>query len=192
MFLGLEYRQTFISKEEQADKGSRSRAWTVRACLWIGHLAVTRVSISSDGCALLFYCFMEIIISIVLLVTSILQIILFFKVWGMTNDIRELKDDYFSEKVESENDEPNEVTNLRYSLLLGDKEQVKAFLIKRFMVSVQSYFDGMTINTIDKKQKPITNLVDQLAKEFKTFNIELPDTIKNMKTFDDYLNLGKI
>lgn len=192
MFLGLEYRQTFTSKEEQVNKGSRSWAWTVRSCLWIGHLAVTGVSISSDGCAFLFYCFMEIIISIVLLVTSILQIILFFKVWGMTNDIRELKDDYFSEKVESENDEPNEVTNLRYSLLLGDKEQVKAFLIKRFMVSVQSSFDGMTINTIDKKQKPITNLVDQLAKEFKTFNIELPDTIKNMKTFDDYLNLGKI
>ena len=51
MFLGLEYRQTFTSKEEQVNKGSRSWAWTVRACLWIGHLAVTRVSISSDGCA---------------------------------------------------------------------------------------------------------------------------------------------
>lgn len=36
-------------------------------------------------------------IAIVSLVAGILQIILFFKVWGMTNDIRELKKDHFNE-----------------------------------------------------------------------------------------------
>ena len=31
------------------------------------------------------------IVGIVLIVFGVLQIILFFKIWGMTNDIRELK-----------------------------------------------------------------------------------------------------
>lgn len=34
---------------------------------------------------------------IVMIAFGILQIILFFKIWGMTNDIREIKNKYFSE-----------------------------------------------------------------------------------------------
>lgn len=35
-------------------------------------------------------------LAIIGLVAGILQIVLFFKVWGMTNDIRALKRDHFS------------------------------------------------------------------------------------------------
>lgn len=38
----------------------------------------------------------EIISGIVMLVFGVLQIILFFKVWGMTNDVRKIKDRTFS------------------------------------------------------------------------------------------------
>lgn len=37
------------------------------------------------------------IVSIVIIVFGILQIILFFKLWGMTNDIREMKSKYMEE-----------------------------------------------------------------------------------------------
>lgn len=41
---------------------------------------------------------MEILLTIILLVFGILQIILFFKIWGMTNDIRDVKNKYLSQK----------------------------------------------------------------------------------------------
>lgn len=34
------------------------------------------------------------ILSIILLVFGVLQIILFFKLWGMTNDVRSIKDQF--------------------------------------------------------------------------------------------------
>lgn len=36
------------------------------------------------------------IVSIIIIVFGILQIILFFKIWGMTNDIREIKNKYMN------------------------------------------------------------------------------------------------
>lgn len=40
------------------------------------------------------------LVSIIITVFGVLQIILFFKIWGMTNDIREIKKKYLTEKRE--------------------------------------------------------------------------------------------
>lgn len=40
---------------------------------------------------------METLLAIILIVFGVLQIILFFKIWGMTNDVREIKNKYLSE-----------------------------------------------------------------------------------------------
>lgn len=37
-------------------------------------------------------------VSIIIIVFGILQIILFFKLWGMTNDIREMKNKYMDDQ----------------------------------------------------------------------------------------------
>lgn len=42
------------------------------------------------------------ILSIILLVFGVLQIILFFKLWGMTNDVRSLKDQFIANNKELE------------------------------------------------------------------------------------------
>ena len=39
---------------------------------------------------------METFIILIILIFGILQLILFFKIWGMTNDIREIKERYLS------------------------------------------------------------------------------------------------
>ena len=39
-------------------------------------------------------------LTIVLLIFGVLQIILFFKVWGMTNDIREIRNKYLKNEDE--------------------------------------------------------------------------------------------
>lgn len=43
---------------------------------------------------------MEILLSIVLFIFGILQIILFFKLWGMTDDIRAIKDKYLNPQAQ--------------------------------------------------------------------------------------------
>ena len=45
-------------------------------------------------------------LTIILLIFGVLQIILFFKIWGMTNDIREIRSKYL--KDEDEKEETNE------------------------------------------------------------------------------------
>ena len=41
------------------------------------------------------------LVSIIIIVFGVLQIILFFKLWGMTNDIRAIKNKYINNIVES-------------------------------------------------------------------------------------------
>lgn len=45
---------------------------------------------------------LNVLLSIILLVFGVLQIILFFKLWGMTNDVRSLKDKYTASNKELE------------------------------------------------------------------------------------------
>lgn len=47
------------------------------------------------------------ILTIVLLVFGVLQIILFFKMWGMTNDIKEMRNKYLKEEDEERITEAN-------------------------------------------------------------------------------------
>ncbi len=44
-------------------------------------------------------------LTIVLLVFGVLQIILFFKVWGMTNDIKEIRNKYLKDEDEKRKSE---------------------------------------------------------------------------------------
>lgn len=43
---------------------------------------------------------LNVLLSVILLVFGVLQIILFFKLWGMTNDIREIKNKYVGGQTE--------------------------------------------------------------------------------------------
>lgn len=44
-------------------------------------------------------------LTIVLLIFGVLQIILFFKIWGMTNDIREIRNKYLKNEDEKRREE---------------------------------------------------------------------------------------
>lgn len=46
-------------------------------------------------------------LTIVLLVFGVLQIILFFKMWGMTNDIKEIRNKYLKDEDEKGRTEAN-------------------------------------------------------------------------------------
>lgn len=45
---------------------------------------------------------MDTLLAIIIVVFGILQLILFFKIWGMTNDIREIKNKYLDSSTNSQ------------------------------------------------------------------------------------------
>ena len=67
------------------------------------------------------------ILSIILLVFGVLQIILFFKLWGMTNDVRSIKDQFTANNKELEYyiKSMNEHLRKMEDRLLNDKDKDK-------------------------------------------------------------------
>ena len=51
-------------------------------------------------------------LTIILLIFGLLQIILFFKVWGMTNDIRGIRDKYLKDEDEKEERKRNTIPEI--------------------------------------------------------------------------------
>ena len=76
---------------------------------------------------------MNTLISLILVVFAILQIILFFKIWGMTNDIREIRDKYLKSDIK-QIVEPQNKSNLKYELneLVVDLKTGRQMRIKEF------------------------------------------------------------
>lgn len=118
-------------------------------------------------------------IALISLVAGILQIILFFKVWGMTNDIRAIKKDHFDETVYEGYYE--KALYVRKNLILGKKENVKAMLLKNFMDNLEQNYT--------REGDSIQPYVDNLKNQFSIFDEELPSYISNMKTFKDFHSL---
>lgn len=118
-------------------------------------------------------------VAIISLVAGILQIILFFKVWGMTNDIRKLKKDHFSET--SLETYYQKASFARRNLILGRKDNVKAMLLQNFISNLEQNYT--------KEEDSIQPYVDNLKRQFSKLGEELPDYISNLETFEDYHKL---
>ena len=119
------------------------------------------------------------IIHIIMFIGGILEIILFFKIWGMTNNIKKLKEDYFSESISKINQE--QFYYLRKNLLLGKTEKVKQALILNFMENVAQNYTNNNAS--------IRPYVDNLKKQFEKIGEVLPVYIDKMNTFGDYYKL---
>jgi hypothetical protein len=136
---------------------------------------------------------MESFVVFITFIGAILDIILFFKLWGMTNDIRELKKDHFDNHMPE--DVPQLRAYLREHYFLGDKDKVKRALILDFLDNLNikcnssrsSYLeaDNPTLDT------DITKYVEKLKIQFAKVNLDVPSEILNLKTFRDYYELFK-
>ncbi len=71
--------------------------------------------------------------TVFMLLFGILQIILLFKIWGMTNDIREIRDKYLDGNIQ-QSVEPLNKSNLKYELneLVVDLKTGRQMRIKEF------------------------------------------------------------
>ncbi|MFV0324669.1 MAG: hypothetical protein ACK5LF_09915 [Bacteroides xylanisolvens] len=116
-------------------------------------------------------------LSIVLLIFGVLQIILFFKMWIMTNDVKKI-----AKKLQCEKDS---TWNVRRALLSGDKELAKKELIDCIVIDLEKFGDGgygfNCINDIIAKYEPA----------FKDLNMDIPESIRNLKSYSDIRDIIK-
>lgn len=78
--------------------------------------------------------------AIVLIITGILQIILFFKIWGMTNDVKKLKERF----------KPSIVDDVRTAYLNGQIDIAQSLLTKE----IERLSDMK--NRVNKNANPLT------------------------------------
>lgn len=141
-------------------------------------------------------------IAIVSLVAGILQIILFFKVWGMTNDIRELKKDHFNETKFVTIGQ--KVNYLRRNLVLGNTDDVKRILLQNLLDNVEQAYGELKTGDYEKDEKGVEKWVSYKEKNLKESIVpyinnlmlqyakigeEVPVYITRMETFGDYFKL---
>lgn len=122
---------------------------------------------------------MEIFIAIITIVVGVLQIVLFFKLWSMTNDVRKIK-----KKIDADL-EIDRTDKIRIALLKGDKQKAIELLTDKLATELvrKSNEEYMTPDEISA-------LKEKYAKEFLKLGVnELP--IKDVKEQSDIYSLMK-
>lgn len=118
-------------------------------------------------------------ISFIIVVVSVLQIVLFFKIWKMTNDVRKIK-----KKIDADL-EIDRTDKIRIALLKGDKQKAIELLTDKLATELvrKSNEEYMTSDEISA-------LKEKYAKEFLKLGVnELP--IKDVKEQSDIYSLMK-
>lgn len=130
------------------------------------------------------------ILALVTLVAAVLQIILFFKVWAMTNDVKQLRAKYAAPNGNSFKAE------IRRLLCSGDKGKAKELLINRFYDTTgkldYSDFDKSTDpHDEDKKKldKAFLKAKAELSRDLAKIGYPLPEAIEQMKSGQDFFDL---
>lgn len=105
---------------------------------------------------------METLLAIIFIVFGILQIILFFKIWGMTNDVREMK--------KNQQLEPKSI-KARIAYLRGDKELAQRLMDEYFFEEAR---DFATSDIYDFK-KNYTIHVESCSNLYANMGLKAPD-----------------
>ena len=122
---------------------------------------------------------MEILTAIIAIVVGVLQIVLFFKIWVMTNDVKKIK-----KKMDADI-EIDRIDKIRIALLKGDKQKAIELLTDKLATELvrKSNEEYMTPDEISA-------LKEKYAKEFLKLGVnELP--IKDVKEQSDIYSLMK-
>lgn len=114
---------------------------------------------------------------VILFVWGILEVVLFFKVWGMTNDVKNIKNNMLL---------ANTPELLRKYRLLGDNDKAAEVLVQNFLNELSEI---IRFNNFSPKQN-IEDKVKELEFQLALLGAVVPEGIKKLKTLEDYYNLG--
>ena len=138
----------------------------------------------------------------IMIIWGILEIILFFKIWGMTDNIKALKKDHFSETPFEGKDEM--ARYLRKNLVLGNIDTVKRILLQNFIDNVEHSYGMLKTEGYEKDEKgadkwvsykeknlkeSIVPYVKNLMLQYAKIGEEVPVYITRLETFGDYYKI---
>ena len=132
----------------------------------------------------------DVLLYIIFFVFGILQIILFFKVWGMTNNIKKIKKHVIGNYEEILD------SNFRRLAYMGETEELKEKMINTFIHEVQEAYLKLPKDesvVIDGRygrlgtDKSISPYKEILRKQLESIGEQLPSMIEKTETFDDYI-----
>lgn len=122
---------------------------------------------------------MSIFISIITIIVAVLQIVLFFKIWVMTNDVKKIK-----EKMDADI-EIDRIDKIRIALLKGDKQKAIELLTDKLATELVKKSSEEFITP-----EGIKDIKEKYAKEFAKLGVnELP--IKDVSTQKEINGLMK-
>lgn len=111
---------------------------------------------------------------IVLIITfSILQIILFFKVWGMTNDVRKIKG-----CIKMEDDD-----KIRKAFLKGDKKEIEVIILDELIDELIKFTHSSS------RFSTINEIKDYYKKIYIKIDVEFPENIDRVKGSEDIIGI---
>lgn len=115
-------------------------------------------------------------LTIILLIFGVLQIILFFKVWGMTNNVKKIKKRLLDE---------SSFDDVRKALLGDDKELAQKLLINNLISELIEYSN----NRDYKGYSNVEAIIDIYKISFSKLGLDIPDNIKKIKTIEEIKEL---
>ncbi len=118
-------------------------------------------------------------VNFVIIVFGILQIILFFKIWSMTNNVKEIK---------------NKVVKNNYltSIVLDDKKGIKEYLGKKYTDKVLEIASNQSLSS-SQKDKELAKAAERFTAIAKSMQVDIDfkensaGLLKRVKVFMDYL-----
>lgn len=120
---------------------------------------------------------MSIFISIIAIVVGVLQIVLLFKIWVMTNDVKKIK-----KKMDADI-EIDRIDKIRIALLKGDKQKAIELLTDKLATELVKKSSEEFVTP-----EEIKDIKEKYAKEFAKLGVnELP--IKDVSTQKEINNL---
>lgn len=144
-------------------------------------------------------------IAVVLAIWGILEIILFFKVWMMTDNVEKLKNRFVEG---SKGGESNLFANMDIkssvkALYYLNKKEEAYELLNKYLYYKLIYFDRFEVHQ-DKNgkkyayingancssEKWFEKVIKVVKPLYKALNKDIPDTLQQL-TYDDYLKFGK-
>ena len=118
------------------------------------------------------YAFLFLILSIF----GILQIILFFKLWGMTNDVRHISEKIGAQPIDTF---PQLEQSIRKLLLEGEKDQaidlLRSNLVKDLIDYISKGYNYQIIN----------NLKNNYREYYEKFGVPFPEQVEKINTLKD-------
>ena len=129
---------------------------------------------------------------VIAVICSILGIILFFKVWGMTNNISDIKQAYLDGG--SMKNEKEFAEYIRKNLLLGNKEEAKITLLKKFCYNINTSYEKIKYNTKSEEKDGIMGMsivpeVEALERQLRKIGETVPEHIKALSTYGDFFGI---